>query len=130
MHSKSSKDTFNRSTFAGWKRWMQGNPWYFDMVFQKEPTEANLNAIGQKIFGKHKRLNEAMEFHRHPQRPVARGLVEIGQTVGVSRDSIMRHFRRDPFPHWKEDKKICAYIGRLHRWAKARKLGKYKECAA
>lgn len=111
----------SRSTFQGWKRYMRKNPIYFHDVFGER---ANIDAEAAKLFGIHKRITVVNKPHNRKPRPVLVGVERIAAFVGTSRDTVFKYIKRG-MPTFMENRSRMAYEGRVQRWAKRHKVGRF-----
>lgn len=115
----------DRSTLSNWVKYMVSNPLYFESMFGLEATAHNMTKVACSIFGKHNILPIKPEKHRKPRAPIVRGIASIGLVIGLERTQVYRYKRGHSLPYWMEGRTMCAYVGRLNRWAKARQVGRF-----
>lgn len=127
-----AEDT-NRSTARTWLHYIVNNPLYFVDSFQRSFTAHNIEAVARELFKDSMDLGKANAKTYHRQKKLT-GLDAIAEHIGIQRSNVkaylsaktrQSHWRKWRIPVWHENGEYHAYMGRLNRWAKHKRIGKY-----
>ncbi len=135
IYTKQDKpDLQSRSTLRAWINYMVANPAYFWQATGLRHTNANIGRIARELFGDDVRLGKVRVKHYH-RKKILQGLSVIAQHIGTTPMVIVAWYYKQhkhgkrweqwKIPVWKEGNEYYAYMGRLVRWAKQKKVGKY-----